>query len=168
MRLAGINDMDSANAWLPGYIEKYNRRFAVASKEASDAHLAYPGTAPELMRTLSVQVTRTLSKNLSCQVENHLLQVTTSGTGLGLRGAKVTMHEHFDGSHELFWKKRKLTYTVMDKPLRQAAVADGKTVNARVDKAVARRNTGHKPATDHPWRKMSVGKSNHDRQYASP
>jgi 2-oxo-4-hydroxy-4-carboxy--5-ureidoimidazoline (OHCU) decarboxylase len=30
MRLAGINDMaDSANAWLPGYIECYNRRFAV-------------------------------------------------------------------------------------------------------------------------------------------
>jgi len=26
MQLAGINDMDSANAWLSGYIEDYNRR----------------------------------------------------------------------------------------------------------------------------------------------
>ena len=168
MRLAGINDMDSANAWLPGYIEQYNRRFAVEPKDASDAHLAYSGTLETLLRTLSVQVTKTLSKNLSCQHQNQLLQVATTGTGLGLRGAHVTIHEHFDGSQELLWKKRKLTYGVMSKPQRQSAVADGKSVNAQVDKAMARRTTGHKPATDHPWRKMSVGKSAHDGQRVTP
>jgi len=162
MRLAGINDMDSANAWLPGYIEDYNRRFAVVPKDPCDAHLAYPDTSAELVRTLSVQVTRTLSKNLSCQYENQLLQVKTTGTGLGLRGAKVTVHEHFDGRKELRWKKRKLTYSVMDKPQRQAPVADSKTVNARVDKAMARRNTGHKPASNHPWRNMPIGKHAND------
>lgn len=168
MRLAGINDMDSANAWLPGYIEGFNKRFAVVPKDAADAHLAYPDTVAALLRTLSVQVTKTLSKNLSCQHENKLLQVATTGTGLGLRGAKVTVHEHFDGSRELLWKKRKLVYSVMDKPQRQSSVADGKSVNARVDKAMARRNTGHKPAPDHPWRNMSVGKSAHDGQRATP
>jgi transposase len=162
MRLAGINNMDSANAWLPGYIKEYNTRFAVLAKDASDAHLDYPGTPAELVRILSVQVTRTLSKNLSCQYENQLLQIKTTGTGLGLRGAKVTVHEHFDGGKELLWKKRKLNYSVMDKPLRQAPMADGKAVNAQVDKAVARRNTGHKPATKHPWRNMPIGKSKHD------
>ena len=159
MRLAGINDMDSANAWLPGYIEDYNRRFAVQPKDPCDAHLAYPGTSAELARTLSVQVTKTLSKNLSCQHENQLLQVATTGTGLGLRGAKVTVHEHFDGRKELLWQKRKLSYSVMDKPLRQAPAADGKTVNARVDTAMARRSTGHKPAAKHPWRNRPIGKT---------
>ena len=168
MRLAGIDDMDSANAWLPGYIADYNRRFAVEPKDASDAHLAYPGTPAALVRILSVQVTKTLSKNLSCQHENKLLQVAATGTGLGLRGAKVTVHEHFDGSRELLWKKRKLAYSVMDKPKRQSQVADGKSVNAQVDKAMARRNTGHKPASNHPWRNMPVGKSAHVRQCATP
>lgn len=167
MRLAGINDMSTANAWLPGYIEGYNRRFAVVPKDPSDAHQAYPGIPAELVCTLSVQVTRTLSKNLSCQYENQLLQVKTTGAGLGLKGAKVTVHEHFDGSRELLWKKRKLSYTVMDKPLRQSSVADSKTVNARVDKAMARRDTGHKPAPNHPWRNMPVGKFAHDRQRAT-
>ena len=162
MRLAGINGMDAANAWLPGYIADYNRRFAVVPRDASDAHLTYPGTPETLVRILSVQVTKTLSKNLSCQHENKLLQVTTSGTGLGLRGAKVTVHEYFDGSREILWKKRKLTCSVMDKPRRQPPVADGKSVNAQVDKAMARRNTGHKPAQDHPWRNRPVGKSAHD------
>lgn len=167
MRLAGISDMDSANAWLPGYIADYNQRFAVKPKDASDAHLVYPDTPAALVRVLSVQVTKTLSKNLSCQHKNKLLQVTTAGTGLGLRGAKVTVHEHVDGSQELLWKKRKLAYSVMDKPQRQSPVADGKSVNAQVDKAMARRNTGHKPAPDHPWRNRPVGKPAHDGQRAT-
>ena len=159
MRLAGVNDMGSANDWLAQghYISDHNRRFAVVPKDAVDAHQCYAGTSETLARTLSVQVTKTLSKNLSCQHENQLLQVATTGTGLGLRGAKVTLHEHFNGRKELLWKQRKLDYTVLDKPLRQALPATGKEVNACVDQAIIRRNTGHKPAPDHPWRKMPVG-----------
>ena len=167
MRLAGINDMNRANTWLPGYIADYNRRFAVKPKDTADAHLTYPDTLAALVNILSVQVTKTLSKNHSCQHENMLLQVAATGTGLGLRGAKVTVHEHFDGSRELLWKRRKLIYSVMEKPQRQSPVADGKSVNVQVDKAMARRNTGHKPAPDHPWRNMPVGKSARDGQCAT-
>ena len=45
MRLAGINNMAEANAWLPEYIADYNRRFAVVQKDLHDAHLPYQGTA---------------------------------------------------------------------------------------------------------------------------
>ena len=71
-----------------------------------------------------------------------------------MRGAKVTLHQHFDGTQELRWRKRKLSYTVMIKAQRQAAQADSKAVNTRVDKALAKRakanNKGHKPAPNHP------------------
>ena len=159
MRLAGINDRDSANAWLAEghYIADHNKRFAVLPKDATDAHQRYTGTPEALKRILSVQVTKTLSKNLSCQHENKLLQVNTSGTGLGMRGAKITLYEHFDNHGEMLWKQRKLDYTVMDKPLRQARTASGKEVNARVDKALTGRKTGHKPAANHPWRHSPIG-----------
>ena len=159
MRLAGINDMESANAWLAegSHIADFNRRFAVQPKDRRDAHQPYAGKRDELKRILSVQVAKTLSKNLSCQHENQLLQVKTSGTGLGMRGAKVLVHEHFDGNKELLWKQRKLDYTVMDKPLRQALPTTGKGVNARVDQAVIRRNMGRKPAPNHPWRNRPIG-----------
>lgn len=157
MRLAGISNMDEANAWLPGYIADYNQRFAVVPKDGQDAHLPYQGTAEDLTRILSVQTEKTLSKNLSCQHEGHLMQVATSGTGLGMRGARVTLYQHFDGTRELRWRKRKLAYTVMTKAQRQAAEADSKTVNTRVDKALAKNSKashkGHKPAPNHPWRK---------------
>ena len=159
MRLAGLDDRDAANAWLPSFITDYNQRFAVAAKSPLDAHVFYQDSKEALTRILSVQVTRTLSKNLSCQYENQLLQVKTTGTGLALRGAKITLHEHFDGRTELFWQGRGFTYTVLEKPLRQAPEADAKTVNTRVDEASAKRNASHKPAPHHPWRNSSSGQS---------
>ena len=152
MRLAGINDPDAANAWLPGYIADHNQRFAVESACQEDAHRVYAHTPDDRVRTLSVQTTRTLSKNLACQHDNLLFQVEPSGTGLGLRGAHVTVHEHFNGTKHLYWRTRKLAFKVMEKPLRQARVADSKAVNARVDDALGRRSTAHTPAPDHPWR----------------
>lgn len=101
MRLAGISDIASANRWLPGFIAGFNRRFAVILKEAADAHIAYPGSAEALTNTLPVQTAKTLSKNLSFQHECNLIQVKISGTGLAMRGAKVTLHDHFDGTRVL-------------------------------------------------------------------
>jgi transposase len=163
MRLTGIADIASANAWLPGFIADYNRRFAVTPKDRQNAHMPYQGTAEDLTRILSVQVEKTLSKNLSCQHDGKLMQVAASGTGLGMRGAKVKLYQHFDGTQELRWRKRKLSYTVLTKAQRQAAEADSKTVNTRVDNAMAKRNAKnnkvHKPALNHPWRKYPDGKS---------
>jgi len=169
MRLAGISDRESANAWLPGYIKQYNQRFSVTPKNSRDAHLPYSNTQEALTRILSIQQTRLLSKNLSCQYAGKLLQIKTTGAGLGLRGAKVTLHEHFDGRQELLWKKRKLAYSQTEKPVRQSNVADGKTVNARVDMAMAQRNSGHKhkPAPKHPWRITPTVKSTQNRPQAA-
>ena len=78
-----------------------------------------------------------------------------------MRGAKVILHEHIDGTQALRWRQRKLTYTVLTKAQRQAAQADGKTVNTRVGQAAAKRdatNKAHKPALNHPWRKYPDGK----------
>ena len=163
MRLAGISDITSANEWLPSFVANFNRRFEVIPKDAADAHVAYPGSAEELTNILSVQIAKSLSKNLSFQHECNLIQVKVSGTGLAMRGAKVTLHDHFDGTRVLRWRNRKYTYTTLTKAQRKTAEADGKTINARVEKAITKRCTadikGHKPAAGHPWRKMHVGKS---------
>jgi transposase len=157
MRLVGIGDKDTANAWLPDFIADYNQHFAVTAKNPIDAHAPYQDNQEALTRILSVQVTRTLSKNLSCQYDNKLLQIETIGTGLALRKAKITLHEHFDGRTELFWQGHRLTYTLLDKTLRQASEADAKTVNTRVSEASATRTAAHKPTANHPWGNAVIG-----------
>ena len=138
MRLAGINDIEGANAWLPSYIIRHNAKFAILPADPVDAHIPYQQSPESLQQILSVQITRTVSKNLSCQVENQLLQITTTGSGLGLRGAKITVHTHFNGRLELRWKQKSLKFTMIKKRTKQEPTVDSKDVNRRVDEAIAR------------------------------
>ena len=157
MRLEGINDMETANAWLPKYMTNYNRRFAVVPREATDAHVGYLGEAAALQRILSLQMTRQLSKTLSCQYENELLQVEFSGTGIGMRGAKVQVHHHFDGNLELRWRSRSLKYKVMQKPQRQGPVVDSKQLNDRVDLALSYRDVWLASSRNPPRHDGAIG-----------
>lgn len=148
MRLLGLNDQASANAWLPTFMANFNRRFAVKPTQSSDAHVLYQGKTHTLRRILS--------KNLSCQHEKTLLQVKTEGQGLSLRGAKVVVHRHSDGSIELLWRGRALAFEQSVKPPKQHATVDAKEVNARVDWTLKKR-AGTVPAKNHPWKKVRKG-----------
>ena len=152
MRLRGLCDMAQANAWLPEFIAQFNRRFAVPAATASDAHVAYGGALQDLQRTLSIQGQRKLSKELSCQYERQLLQVRPHGTGLSLRGARVTVHCHVDGRLEVLWQGRALAFEATLNVPRQSPTADGKQVNARVDRALQQRGRTIPPPT-HPYKR---------------
>lgn len=154
MRLAGIHNQATANAWLPTFIADFNRRFAVEPAAPEDAHVDYQDATGKLDSILSHQEERTLSKNLSCQYEGHLLQVKTQSQGLALRQAKVCIHHHPDGRLEMYWRGRKLAFERISKPAKQQAPANGKDVNQRVDKALQTRQS-HRPTTDHPWKKTA-------------
>lgn len=80
MRLDGISDTTGANNCLPGFVASFNRRFTVIPKDAVDAHIAYPDSADELTNILSIQIAKTLPKNLSFQHECNLIQVNISGS----------------------------------------------------------------------------------------
>lgn len=158
LRLQGINDQAGANAWLPAFMRDFNGRFAVAAAVAHDAHVPYLGKPEQLRRILSVQTTRSLSKNLSCQYEGVLFQIKTSSSGLSLRGAKVQVHQHHDGATELRWQGRKLAFDTLARPARaarQAPPADGKQVNGLVDDIIAARPR-HMPQAAHPWKKSAA------------
>jgi transposase len=159
MRLLGIDNQESANAWLPNFIADFNNRFAVKARESEDAHLKYSGNARDLRRILSVQEERHLSKNLTCQYEGKLLQIESTGQGLGLRGAKITVHTHTNHTLELTWRGRTMPFKAIERPMKQKATASGKEVNQRVEDAIKSRTVLVIPAKDHPWRKPFLNSS---------
>ena len=87
MRLRGIGGMEAANAYLPEFMADYNRRFAVAPREAEDAHRPVPHSAGELALILCEHHVRKLTKNLTFQFERREHQLTGEGKGYRLRGA---------------------------------------------------------------------------------
>ena len=155
MRLRGIDGMEAANAHLPEFMADHNRRFAVAPREAEDAHRPVLRNAEELDLILCEQATRKLSKNLTFKFERREYQLVGEGKGYRLRGAAVTVCKGFDGAASVLHKGRKLAHRVLAEGEAAVPVEDEKGVRSRVDAAKAEQaaRPDWKPAPDHPWRR---------------
>lgn len=153
LRLRGIDDLDAANAFLPAFLADYNQRFAVPPRLAEDAHRALAHGPRELDLLLSEQHTRVVSKSLSLQYRNVLYQIGHDGPGYRLRGAQVTVCERPAGEVVLLYDGRELPYTTYRKGERPPPLADDKTLNARVDGALAKQQGTSTPRANHPWRR---------------
>jgi len=107
----------------------------------------------ELDLIFSIHHQRILSKNLSLQFKKILYNVQVEGIGYALRGAKVTVCEGFNGDVTLLRNGKPLPYSTLRLGFFHENVEDSKTVNMRVDRAIAqqRRKSKWKPAPDHPW-----------------
>ena len=161
LRLLGIHDPESANAFLLAFIEDYNARFAVKPQHLDDAHRPVLHDERELGLILSLHRRRTLSKNLTCQFENREYQVQTRGQGYTLRNAYVTVCKSFNGQVTLLHRGRDLEYRMLQEGQTQAPIVDEKTVQQAVELALAEqtRRLKWKPPADHPWRRMPIRSS---------
>jgi hypothetical protein len=160
MRLRGIDDIDSANRFLPDFRRDYNQRFAVPPSSAEVAYRPVLHSKEELGLIFSVHHTRKLSKNLTLQYKNKQYQVQGEGQGYRLRQANVTVCEAFDGAVALLYKNRVLAYKIVAVGEKAIPLADEKTINHQVDQAIRRQssNVVWKPAPDHPWRRGLTGR----------
>lgn len=154
MRLANIQTVEQANAFLPRFMESYNQKFAVQPALPQDAHRCVQHTGEELERVLSIQQTRKLSKNLTFQFENRLYQLDLNRPGYTLRGAHITVCKSPKGNVSLVYKNRNLPFTCWEHGELPPALADDKELNGCVEQAKQRQSprTSWRPAADHPWK----------------
>lgn len=155
LRLRGISDLETANAFLPEFIQAYNQRFAVPPQNPADAHRPLLHSSEELAQILSLHHTRTLSKNLTFQFKNREYQLQGQGKGYRLRGAHVTLCEAFDGSVTVMHKGHVLDYRILVQGEPPASLDDEKSIHHTIDQAKARQQAKPKwkPPADHPWRR---------------
>lgn len=158
MRLRGIRAAQAANAFMPEFMADYNRRFAVAPSCGEDAHRPLGHRPRELDLLLCEHSERTLSKNLTVQYRNTVYQLKHTGPGYHLRGARVTVCELPSGEIVLLRERCELPYSTYRKGERPSLVEDEKTLNQRVDSALAQQASKYpaKPRADHPWRKAGA------------
>jgi hypothetical protein len=136
LRLRGINTMEAANAYLPEFLEEYNRKFAVPAVSNNDAHRQLYHSEEQLRQIFSFQSTRTVSKNLEFSYKSTVYQLISKGGGYHLRHAKVTVCEHLDEKVSVIYHEKALQYKTMSKIRRGPPVADAKEINAVVDRMI--------------------------------
>lgn len=156
MRLAGISTPEEANAFLPGFIRRFNQRFAV---EPADPCPAYSPTPPlELLEhTICLKDERKASNGSVISFSNHSYQLTDDrGNVVPLRAkSEVTVLTHLDGSISALYDGKRYGLQLFT----------GKKAKATKDTQQAPKPPAkpHRPAPDHPWKQpLSRPRRRHD------
>jgi transposase len=156
LRLKDINTMEEANKFMPEFIKIFNQKFGVTPALDFNAHK--PLTEIEsknIDRILAVIKERTLSKNLTCQLDNQYFQVKTDKSNYVLRNAKVKIIKDIGGNIQMEYHGRKLEFTIFNsKPSFQAEIVGSKLINNEVNKLIRKPTV---PSAEHPWRKFNYG-----------
>ncbi len=125
---------------------QWNARFAVAPRESEDAHRPWRDSPDALDEVLARREERTLSKALTFSAGDAVHCVRTSGAGIALRGAKVTLFHFMDGAMRVRYKNRTLDYTRVKSLPTPSPAEDEKTIDVRIEALVAAQKAAAQPA----------------------
>lgn len=145
MRLEGISSIEQANAFMPGFIERYNARFGCVAADPEPGYLPLP-------RGLDVQAIccnhhlRTVTGDNTVSVNGLRLQLPRGPGGRSYKGCRVTVQERLDGTWAVYDGERCLARRVPPAPPKAPR-------QLATQLSAPRRSTAHTPSPDHPWRK---------------
>jgi hypothetical protein len=128
MRLAKIGDVAASNAFLPGFIERFNARFAVSPARPDDRHRPL-NLAPDRLRDiLCWREQRYVGQQLTLSYERKQIMLEQNETTIGLPGQYVDTYAFADGRLDVRWKGLSLPYAVFNKDQRvtHAAIVENK------------------------------------------
>ncbi len=154
LRLRGISDMETANAFLPSYRVEHNQRFGVKPRSEINGHCEALLSEEALGIVLSIQSDRTLSKNLEFSFKGVTYQIKTKTTGYRLRHAKVRVCEGLEGEMAVQYQGKSLAYSRHEKQARVTPIVGSKQLNQMMDGLLKTggRAQGNKPKEGHPWK----------------
>jgi len=148
LRLAGINNIEDGNVFLPGYCKEHNRRFAVEPKSTVDVHRKEIPEKGILDLLFSFQEDRKISKNLEVSYRNMIYQIKTETRGYRLQQGTIKVCEDLTGVISLLYHGKKLDYTVINKSeKRRPEIVDAKQLSSKLE--TVKRTI---PKANHPWR----------------
>ncbi len=131
MRLAGIDTPAAGNAFLPGFLEAHNARFARAPANERNAHRAL-GERDDLIQTFAWKELRTVTHNLTLQYDQRMILLEPNEMTRPLARQRVTVCDYPDGRLAVQHKGRDLPYRMFDRrqTVNQAAIVDNKRLGA--------------------------------------
>lgn len=101
LRRKRINTREAANAYIPEFIQEYNRRFSRRARREDDNHRAMEGPA-ELHRAFARRYPRRVSKQLTLSFEGSEYIIQASAKEFPEIGPWVTVERRIDGTIAVF------------------------------------------------------------------
>ncbi|NEH63858.1 ISNCY family transposase, partial [Rhizobium leguminosarum] len=131
LRLADIGDMETGNAFLPGFMEDYNARFAIVPARSDDLHRPINLAPERLNEILCKREQRYVGSQLTFSFERQRIMLEETEVTRGLVGRYVETYAFADGRLDVRWKGYSLPYKTFDKDQRvtHAAITENKRLS---------------------------------------
>jgi hypothetical protein len=97
MRLAGVSSIDEGNAFLPSFVEDYNRRFGQVPQSPHDAHRPVVESEP-LDDIFRLQDERKVSRNLTLHYKRVMYLLEPTAEAHAVKDKRVRIYEDDDGN----------------------------------------------------------------------
>ena len=145
LRLAGINDLESANRFLDEtYLREFHRRFARPPASPLDVHRGVPRNLDEV---LSWEEERVVQRDWTVACAGKWYQLDRQHEALSLAGRKVVVRILRDERVQLAYRGKKLKWRELP----------GRPERIRPGKPAATVRAIRPPAPNHPWRRAIIG-----------
>jgi len=128
LRMAGISGIEAGNAFLPGFVARFNARFAVAPARPDDLHRPLNIPPDRLRAILCRRERRHVGRQLTLSYDRLRIMLEPNDTTIGLAGEYVDTYAFADGGLEVRWRGLPLPYKAFDKDQRvtHAAIVENK------------------------------------------
>ena len=154
LRLAGVSDLDGANAFLPSYLPRFNERFAVA---AADPDTAFRSSPPErvLSRVVCLKEERRASNGSTISFSGNTYRLVDQRGDVALLYPrnKVIVLTRLDGSIGALYKDKPYS---LEACCRQPSVSEKQAPTLQDQTKIAQ------PSKDNPWRNFNYAKLTQD------
>lgn len=132
LRLAGISDMDAANAFLPAFTDRYNAKFAKTPRRADNLHRPMNIEPDRLRDVFCFRDERLVGAQLAFSYERKRIILAENDITRDLPGKYVDTSAFPDGGFGVRWKGVSIPYSVFDKDQRvtHAAITENKCLSA--------------------------------------
>lgn len=113
LRLRGIDTIEAANAYAPGFMADFNSRFGKQPRNPKDMHRAL-ADHENLDGAMCRKEARTLSQSLTLRYDKVLFVLEPSALSRPLAGKKVVVCDYPDGRLEIMHESYVLPYRTFD------------------------------------------------------
>jgi hypothetical protein len=142
LRLAGISTRDAGNRWLKKYLPKYNRRFAVEPRDATDCHRRVRRDQ-HLDEILVIRTPRTVRSDYTVGFQNRVFQLLKKQPVRVSPKLTVDMEQRLDGTIHVRYRDRYLNVKEITDKVKATRARTRPPTRAHENDLASTGTTGH-------------------------
>ena len=132
LRIAGVSNMDDGNAFLEGFVDRYNTKFAKAPARPHNLHRALNVEPDRLAEIFCLRDKRYVTKDLTIKYDRKRIKLEVNDLSRGLVGKYVDVYELADGRIQVRAKGVALPHSILnpERRITHAAITENKRLGA--------------------------------------